>query len=100
MNQKGRLHALDPLLKPKEIKDHLHRETEFVDRFFHLIKDSIEPPYAISIDGLWGTGKTTIMRLLYDKFNDEDYPVFWFNPWEYHPVVNCDHFPILMSVPK
>jgi len=48
-----------------------------------LITHSIQPPYAVSIDGLWGTGKTTVMKMLQKKLEEEKYPVFWFNPWEY-----------------
>ncbi len=74
-----RLRALDPLLHTDE--DMLH--TEFVARFYELITQSIQPPYAISIDGLWGTGKTTIMRALQEKLDKAAYPVFWYNPWKY-----------------
>ena len=73
------LRALDPLLHTNE--DVLH--TEFVARFYELITQSIQPPYAISIDGLWGAGKTTIMRTLQEKLDNADYPVFWYNPWKY-----------------
>ncbi len=79
-----KLRALDPLLYPD--KDILHKD--FVDHFYHLIKDLIEPPYAISLDGLWGTGKTTIMKALESKLRGAGYPVFWFNPWEYRQSDN------------
>jgi hypothetical protein len=74
-----RLHALEPLLYTDE--ERLH--TEFVARFYELITQSIQPPYAISIDGLWGAGKTTIMRRLHEKLDNAGYPVFWYNPWKY-----------------
>lgn len=73
------LRALDPLLHTNE--DLLH--SEFVARFYKLITQSIQPPYTISIDGLWGAGKTTIMRTLQEKLGNADYPVFWYNPWKY-----------------
>jgi len=79
-----KLRALDPLLHPQS-EDLLHEKSSFVEHFYRLIAASIEPPFAISIDGLWGTGKTTIMQLLQSKLKERDggYPVFWFNPWEY-----------------
>lgn len=89
-----KLKALDPLLHP--IQDMLHKETQFVDNLTNLIKNSIVPPYTIALDGSWGTGKTTIMIEAYkylsgninkyphDNESCLDYPVFWFNPWEYH----------------
>ncbi|RQW03235.1 hypothetical protein EH223_10495, partial [candidate division KSB1 bacterium] len=77
-----KLRALDPLLH-LETEDLLHKESEFLEPFYQLIDDAVEPPFTISIDGLWGTGKTTIMQLLQAKFRDRQYPVFWFNPWKY-----------------
>lgn len=79
-----KLRALDPLLYDEE--DMLHKE--FVSRFYNLIITAVEPPYAISVDGLWGTGKTTVMRKLHDKLKNASYPVFWFNPWEYRQSDN------------
>ena len=55
------LRALDPLLHPNE-KDRLHQQSEFVGRFHTLLTTSICPPFAVSLDGLWGTGKTSIMQ--------------------------------------
>jgi len=78
------LRALDPLLQTDE--NTLH--TEFVAHFYELITQSIQPPYAISIDGLWGTGKTTIMRGLQEKLSQAGYPVFWYNPWKYRQTEN------------
>lgn len=77
-----KLRALDPLLY-REIEDLLHKESDFIERFYQLVDDVVEPPFAISVDGLWGTGKTTVMKMLEDKFRARNYPVFWFNPWKY-----------------
>jgi len=77
-----KLRALDPLLH-LEIEDLLHKKSDFIERFYQLVDDVVEPPFAISVDGLWGTGKTTVMQLLQSKFRDRNYPVFWFNPWKY-----------------
>ncbi|MCP4214084.1 MAG: hypothetical protein GY765_05465 [bacterium] len=76
MNRK--LHAFDPLLNPRE--DILY--TNFVEKFHKLLTDSVSPPYAVSIDGLWGTGKTTVMKSLEKRLKDSGYPVCWFNPWK------------------
>jgi thymidylate kinase len=82
------LYALDPLLNPR-YEDMLHVSSSFVEHFYRLITASVKPPFAISIDGLWGTGKTTVMQLLQSKLQGRDggYPVFWFNPWEYQVQV-------------
>ena len=76
-----KLRALDPMLYPDN--DILHRG--FVNDLSQVVQ-AIEPPYAISIDGLWGTGKTTLMQKLQSKLRGAKYPVFWFNPWEYRQV--------------
>ena len=73
------LRTLEPLLYADE--EQLH--TEFIGRFYNLLTQSVRPPYAISIDGLWGTGKTTILRRLHEKLDRAGYPVFWYNPWKY-----------------
>lgn len=57
------LRALDPLLYP-DYEDVLHRETQFVGRFHTLVTQSVCPSFAISLDGLRGTGKITVMLLL------------------------------------
>lgn len=76
------LRALDPLLYPVE-HDIIHTESQFIPNFYQLITQSIQPPYSVSIDGLWGTGKTTVMKMLEEQLEESGYPVFWFNPWEY-----------------
>lgn len=79
---KTKLRALDPLLYAP-LEDMLHKESHFLEPFYRLVTESVEPPFVISIDGLWGTGKTTEMRLLQSKLHLRGYPVFWFNPWKY-----------------
>ena len=81
-HENARMRALDPILyRPTE--DLLHKESEFIDRFYHLVSHSVQPPFAISVDGLWGTGKTTVMKFLQQKLHDGGYSTFWFNPWKY-----------------
>ncbi|PIE34331.1 hypothetical protein CSA56_08075 [candidate division KSB3 bacterium] len=63
-----KLEALDPLLHPKS-RDLLHQESQFVDHFYDLVTTSINPPFSISIDGLWGSGKTSIMKMLQNRLD-------------------------------
>lgn len=100
------LKAADPILYPRD-KDLLHHSSHFIDHLHRLVTGSIQPPYAVSIDGSWGTGKTTVMQLLKKRLDRScpmapgppsptetqavradgsavlKYPTFWFNPWEY-----------------
>lgn len=86
-------HALDPLIHP--LPDLLHKDSDFVNRLFDLVDSSISPPFSLSLNGTWGSGKTTLMKALEEKFEEskqskgkskKGYPVFWFNPWEYERV--------------
>ncbi len=72
----------DPLLLSK-IEDKLFVKSQYIDKIYDLVISNIEAPYAISIDGDWGAGKTTVMKLLESKLIETGYPTFWFNPWEY-----------------
>lgn len=95
--EEKKLRALDPILcfNEEDIKEeeylnkpYLQVNDSFITPFYELITQSVQPPYAISIDGLWGTGKTTLMKILHHKLEKEGYPVFWFNPWEYRKTQN------------
>ncbi|MDR3636358.1 MAG: P-loop NTPase fold protein [Isosphaeraceae bacterium] len=53
-----------------------------------------EGPFAIAILGEWGTGKTSLMRMIrnqLDKHHQQDSLTVWFNAWRYegesHPIV-------------
>lgn len=87
------LYALDPLLHLDDRNEYTlytnyTKSSPFVQHFYEVITLSIKPPFAISLDGLWGTGKTTIMKVLEHKLEVEGYPTFWFNPWEYRQTEN------------
>jgi hypothetical protein len=96
-----KLQASDPLLHP-HYKDLLHDDSRFIAHIYELVAEHIDPPYAVSIDGSWGTGKTTVMQLLRRRLEKKfqpicdttedrknyaailkEFPTFWFNPWEY-----------------
>ncbi|KPL00748.1 MAG: hypothetical protein AMJ90_07740, partial [candidate division Zixibacteria bacterium SM23_73_2] len=52
------------------------------DALINIIRGS-EPRFTIGIFGGWGTGKTTLMRMMKRKLDDEGEVTVWFNPWEY-----------------
>ncbi len=52
------------------------------DALINIIKSS-EPRFTIGIFGGWGTGKTTLMKMMKKKLDDEGEATVWFNPWEY-----------------
>jgi hypothetical protein len=40
-----------------------------------------EPPVTLSVEGDWGTGKTSIMRMLESELRRSHVPTVWFNAW-------------------
>ena len=64
-------------------EQYLIYSSNFFNRLLELVKEEIEPPFSLSIEGEWGSGKTFILRLLEKKFKEDGYPTIWFNPWEY-----------------
>ncbi len=52
------------------------------DALVNIIKGS-EPRFTIGIFGSWGTGKTTLMRMMKKKLDDESAVTVWFNPWQF-----------------
>lgn len=80
----NKLRNLDPLLESKVV-DRLYEEAKLVKKLVNFLTTEICAPFTISIDGDWGTGKTTIMKLIQQSLEESQlkYPTFWFNPWEY-----------------
>lgn len=72
----------------KEEEDFLNRKA-FVDVIVTLIEANIKPPYSIGIYGDWGSGKTSIMRLIKERIEDlGKYQIVWFDAWEYENEAN------------
>jgi predicted KAP-like P-loop ATPase len=72
-----------PVKSPSQ--DSLHFE-RYSDRLAEIIMNS-EPRFAIGIFGTWGTGKTSLMKLIEAKLEEERYRDFalgvWFEAWRY-----------------
>jgi len=41
------------------------------------------PPLTLAISGAWGTGKSSLMNLLYHELKDYGYTPVWFNAWHH-----------------
>jgi hypothetical protein len=52
------------------------------DALINIIKSS-DPRFTIGIFGGWGTGKTTLMRMMRKRLDDEGEITVWFNPWQF-----------------
>jgi len=46
-----------------------------------LLHENTKPPSTVFIEGDWGSGKTTFMRLLRDRPKTSSANVVWFKPW-------------------
>lgn len=55
---------------------------QFVQRLFPIIK-GVQPPFTVGIYGSWGTGKTSILRMLRATLRKENYLTCWFDAWKY-----------------
>lgn len=49
-----------------------------------IVNEETETPFTIGIFGEWGTGKTTLLRMIEVKIQQyKNYPTIWFDPWRY-----------------
>lgn len=58
--------------------------TKYIDGLTLFIS-KCDTPMTVAIQGYWGTGKTSIMNLVYRNLR-ESFPkdnLFWFNTWQF-----------------
>ncbi len=48
-----------------------------------LTNEEATGPLTISIEGEWGSGKTSLMLQLRNRLTQENFKTVWFNPWRY-----------------
>ena len=71
---------------------------KYVETACNLIKNS-EPRFSIGIFGEWGTGKTTLMKGIKNKLQDQsDLTTVWFNAWRYENEQYHATIPLLKSI--
>ena len=54
----------------------------YKDALINIIKSS-DPHFTVGIFGGWGTGKTTLMKMMRKGLDDDGEVTVWFNPWRY-----------------
>ena len=85
-DRKGKLRVLDPWFDPIEEIEDLYDAgptKQIAQQYTNLISEHVAPPYVFAVNGAWGGGKTTFLRYLRAKLEDEGHQTLWFNPWEY-----------------
>jgi hypothetical protein len=79
---------------------HFQRYSEVI---IEMIKESY-PNFSIGLYGEWGTGKTTLMKYIFNHFKSNDeikYPSIipvWFNAWMYERENQFALFPLLQTI--
>ncbi|CAM2065711.1 AAA family ATPase [Sulfidibacter corallicola] len=84
------LRPLDPLIDEGELTS--LEKSPFLKQLHRLVCHKIEAPFCLSINGTWGSGKTSLMMALQARLTKDGFPTVWFNPWEYEraeDVVLC-----------
>jgi len=95
---------------PDEPITHLDADLLGYSEFVTDIETAIrytQTPFVYGVLGDWGTGKTSILRLLEARFtadqSDDDRPLYvvpiWFNAWEYETETNLI-YPLLHAVKR
>lgn len=62
-------------------KNDILKREPYAEALTNLIK-TISQPMVLSINGPWGTGKTTFLRMWEAKLKNEGFPCVFFNAWE------------------
>ncbi len=66
----------------KSVKDDLLKVEKYSRALSNFITRS-ETPITVGLQGEWGTGKTSLMSLLLEDFNNKSIACSWVNTWEY-----------------
>ena len=67
---------------------------EYASVLYSTILNS-DTPFVISIQGDWGSGKTSMMNIVKSKLNNSKYKTVWFNTWQFSHISSADELPII-----
>jgi hypothetical protein len=78
----GRLYLSDTPIESVDEDEFRHKE--YVDTIEKIVED-VEPPWNIGVFGEWGSGKTSIIKMLYSRLRegDGDYICVEFDAWKH-----------------
>ncbi|MDQ4679987.1 P-loop NTPase fold protein, partial [Stenotrophomonas maltophilia group sp. RNC7] len=68
-----------PLTSIESDKLHFSTKAKEIAKFIEVVPNNI--PYAISINGSWGAGKSTMLNFIEEELNTGICKVVRFNPW-------------------
>ena len=81
-DRRFRLQPADLCIPAEQPFEHDLLDRERPARILARIVDSVEGPCVLSIDGAYGSGKTTFLRLWQQHLQNEGFPVVRLNAWE------------------
>ena len=59
--------------------------------FRDILRDTLlygPTPITVGVFGDWGSGKTSLMRILKKEVEDEGHHTLWFDAWKFLPIRN------------
>jgi ABC-type dipeptide/oligopeptide/nickel transport system ATPase subunit len=70
------------------LSDHAYQDdalnfTQYATVLSNIIMNTTTLPFTVGIFGDWGSGKTTLMRMIQDQVNSKNCKTIWFNAWKY-----------------
>lgn len=71
----------------------LHQDLLKVEKYSLALSNFIirsDTPITVGLQGEWGTGKTSLMSLLLEDFNEKNIACSWVNTWEYSLFRNAN----------
>lgn len=68
-----------PLTNIESDKLHFSTKAKEIAKFIEAVPNNI--PYALSVNGSWGSGKSTMLNFIEGELNNNIYKVVRFNPW-------------------
>lgn len=86
--------------KPMTLQDEPN-ERDFcgIEQYYTGLSNFIkqcQPPLTISIQGDWGTGKTSMMHRIAMNLEEEGYAAIWFDSWRFVQFGEADQLPAIL----
>ena len=75
-----------PTEHPDQATDALNRVANRISRF--VSNPDASAPVTFALTGKWGSGKSSLMKLVQKNLNDIGYPCVWFNAWHHQNETN------------
>jgi Cdc6-like AAA superfamily ATPase len=73
-----------PLLDDRPSAVDLLNFRQFVEALRNIVRNpATKTPFIIGVFGRWGTGKTTLMRMVEEDLKAREVHTVWFNAWVY-----------------